>query len=173
MTNDLTATTEYSFPGFGKTEGACLITLGYSSGKRPIIVCSQKHNYFGTSITNAAEVIANDFIIDLMAASIPDGRFDPSDTSIQAKLRNDLAKHWTKSIRNNCLVLGRLFRESGLRWLEHYPAGTGIVSSDRFTEVVFSDSNNPEWLQSMSAETARIRFGDALIDRALTAGRGQ
>lgn len=61
----------FSFPGFSGTTGYCHLRVAMKSTESKIvIVCSQYKNYYGTSVTNAVETIAQKFFYDVANKNI-------------------------------------------------------------------------------------------------------
>ena len=61
----------FNFVGFHGTDGYCHLRVAQkSSKKKMVIVCSQYKNYYGTSPTNAMELIAEKFFYDVANKNI-------------------------------------------------------------------------------------------------------
>lgn len=152
------ATFDFEFPGYVAT-GRCDLTIDTDpQGGQPSVVCSQKRNYTGTSITNALEEIALKLYVD-----VAEKRLETPEPE-QSKVVSELKKFWKKHKPNG---LRDAYGSSAVRWIEHYPAGTGLVSGDTFREVVFDSEDSPLWLPSLDATSAKQQFGTKLIAKAM------
>lgn len=157
---------DYQFPGFGGCDSVCRLTLGFTESDQPAIVCSQKIGSVGTSITNAVEIIANNFIIDLMSGKRFAVPRETDENRVLEKFHSMLMDAWKNALKKQELSLEDFFKESGLHWVEHYPAGTGILGVDTFTEVTFISGNRPEWDTALNSESARETFGMTIVGAA-------
>lgn len=149
---------DFEFEGItGK--GACVLTIASSDAMgRPSVVCSQKRGYTGTSITNGLERITRRLYHEVALRELE--QRDQRLKQVQSNLRN----FWRDTPRPP--KLHTLYGKSGVRWIEHYPNGTGLTSSDSFREVLFDFRDSPLWRPPYSLSDAKKRFGDELIDSA-------
>jgi len=150
-------TYKLSFDGFF-SESSCRITIGIHNDLM-IIVCSQRHNHTGTSITNAAEIIAAQLFRKLM-----------QNEGFQNNKRfHSVTEYWNSLMKKNKPSLGAIYDKKKICWIEHYPVGTGILDVDQFTPIQFTAYNNPIWFPSIKAATAKERYGKDIITTAMTA----
>lgn len=157
------ASFDFSFPGF-VAEGRCDLTIDTdASGGRPSVVCSQKRNYSGTSITNALEDIAHKLYVDVARGRLA------TQSPEQLKVVQGLRAFWKKCKPEG---LRAIYGPRAVRWIEHYPAGTGLGSNDSFREVLFDGSDSPLWQSSLNAAMAEAKFGAALIQAAMRFTKG-
>lgn len=149
-------TIPFEFPGFIGT-GSCLLTIGESEDGIVTIICSQKRNYYGTSITNAIERIATKLRRDVL-----EGALQKSNHPQIKKLK----ENWHNQQN---LSLHMSFGTDKVVLVEHYPAGAGISMSDSFMEVQFDESNSPQWMPALRKEAAVSEFGEEVINAAIAA----
>lgn len=150
---------DFEFVGFGGTEGRCHIRLVQAGDNSPlIIVCSQYQNYFGTSVTNGFELIVTKLFHDIAEHRIDGFNFD----NIQPVLEDNRSAHSVFESLMNLIMprkyasaiagkldIARLF--SSVIWIEHYPKGTGILSTDATVSVVTLDQDGrPVWQYGLS-----------------------
>ena len=158
------ASFDFRFPGF-VGEGRCDLTIdtGPPNG-RPVVVCSQKRNYSGTSITNALEDIARKLYVDVAKGGIETGGAN------QSEVVQSLRAFWKN---RRPLGLRTLYGRDAVRWVEHYPAGTGIGNGDSFREVLFDGEDSPLWQSPLNLGMAEARFGKDLINRVMQVTKGR
>lgn len=149
---------DFEFEGItGK--GSCVLTIESTDlSGRPSIVCSQQRGYTGTSITNGLERIARRLYHEVALREL--GLRDERLKSVQSDLRN----FWKNTPRPP--KLHTLYGKSGARWIEHYPAGTGLTSADSFREVLFDVRDSPIWKSTHNLAEAKKYFGEQLIESA-------
>lgn len=157
------ASFDFRFPGF-VGEGRCDLTIDTALlDGRPTVVCSQKRNYSGTSITNALEDIAKKLYVDVAKGGLD------TDGAGQQEVVQSLRAFWK---RRKPLGLRALYGREAVRWVEHYPAGTGLGSGDSFREVLFDGEDSPLWQPQLNLAMAESRFGKALIEQVVRVTRG-
>lgn len=152
------ASFDFKFQGF-VGQGNCYLTIDSGQKKsRPSVVCSQKRNYTGTSITNALEDIARKLYVEVAQDRIKTtGRG-------QRDVLDALRSFWSERKPTG---LRTLYGTSGVRWIEHYPPGTGLALGDSFREVVFDAEDSPLWMSTFNAKLAEVEFGAELIQQAM------
>jgi hypothetical protein len=154
------ASFDFKFPGFVDT-GSCYLTVDSGTKKgRPSVVCSQKKHYTGTSITNALEDIARKFYEEVARDTLKTPK--ESHRAVVDALRTYWRKHRPTGLHS-------AFGSEAVRWIEHYPAGTGLASGDTFREVLFDAEDSPLWQPSFNAVKAESQFGTALVQEAMRA----
>lgn len=149
----------FTFRGFSG-DGHCHLTIRTASrGARPTVVCSQKRNYSGTSITNGLERIARKLYQDvaLRRLSEQQPRLKKTEDELRAAWKN----------RPQPVRLQDLYGRSGARWIEHYPAGTGMANGESFREVLFDAEDAPLWQATLDLDGAVKEFGADLVDAVL------
>ncbi|MDE1233236.1 hypothetical protein [Vibrio aestuarianus] len=142
---------KFNFPGFHE-EGVCNIRILQKKGEKPTVICSQLSSYYGTSITNAVERIAEELINKYW--DYEKHQFDVEKrnnvSSIEVSMCQKILstfKRKEKSKNNNWV---EAMQE--IVWVEHYQEGTGIGKSDTYVVVSFSDLGEPNWSRSVSIE---------------------
>jgi hypothetical protein len=162
---------DFKFPGIGG-EGICGITIGTAGGDDPemrgyVIVCSQKRDYRGVSVTNALETIAAKLFKDLWT-----NQLEMTNAEGDEKMRFALLGTWIKKLKSKSnRSLGDIYKRNTAVWVEHYPAGTGITSDDSFMEVWFDPEGYPTWLSAQKASQAHRKFGAGVITAAISYSR--
>lgn len=169
MINDL----HFSFPGFSATTGYCHLRVGIKPNESKIvIVCSQYKNYYGTSVTNAVETIAQKFFYDVARNNI---------TNIEIPILSeytktyDVEKFFSKVLRKLKLLkdkkepnkiylnISQIFKN--VIWIERYPSGTGLREFEDDCRLVTMDENfNPLWGPKVTDEFVRKETGFSLSE---------
>lgn len=170
----------FHFTGFYGTEGYCHLRVAQkSTNSKMIIICSQYKNYYGTSPTNAIEIIAEKFFYDVVNGKIKD--ISLQNTFSYEEWHNDVNwidqllvksnpykyKHRFKKIRLN---IPKHFND--IIWIERYPPGTGLRDyEDDFRLVSMGDQMDPHWHEKPSDEFIKNETGfilsDLLIDASM------
>lgn len=127
----------FEFPGFG-SQGTCFLRARIRPSGM-VILCSQLLNYHGTSITNATEQILLS-AIDRLNKDVGLERLYPP-------------KPWWQIWRNHNIVVEHVVRRT--MWVEHYPAGTGLLDNESFALVAFDSNLHPIWNYVSKEEAAR------------------
>ncbi|MFX6773013.1 hypothetical protein ABTH02_09455 [Acinetobacter baumannii] len=163
----------FQFTGFFGSEGYCHLRIAQKSiNSKIIIICSQYKNYYGTSATNAIEIIAEKFFYDVVngkikGISLPN-IFDYEEwhddvnwiDQMLVKLDPDKYKYRFKSIKLN---ISQHFND--IIWIERYPAGTGLNDyEDDFRLVSMGDQEDPHWHEKPSNDFIRNETGFELSD---------
>lgn len=163
----------FSFPGFSATIGYCHLRVAMKpTESKMIIVCSQYKNYYGTSVTNAVETIAQKFFYDVVngkieGVSLPN-IFDyeewHSDVNwidqMLVKLNPNKYKNRFKTIKLN---IPKHFND--VIWIERYPAGTGLSDyEDDFRLVSMGKQKDPHWHEKPNNDFIRNETGFELSD---------
>lgn len=161
---------DFKFSGAGV--GLCSLTIGTVKHGDPnitgyVIICSQKRNYSGISITNALETIAAQLFNNIWKNELK--MIAPSGNP---KILHGLLGTWLKDLREkNSRNLGDIYQRKNAVWVEHYPAGTGIVPGDSFMEVRFDPEGFPTWLPARKTLQAQKVFGNSIIQAAVDYSR--
>ena len=153
----------FKFQGF-VNEGRCGITIGTGANTQQyVIVCSQKRDYHGTSVTNALEIIATD-----LANAVMSDQLDLDHKVGDTEILNGLRANWNGiQAAATELTLRNFYSEKLALWIEHYPANTGMFPGDRFTQVVFDGAGNPSWLAGKNTEKAIAAYGAEVVEKAI------
>ncbi|ELA9316621.1 hypothetical protein HYO05_22995 [Vibrio parahaemolyticus] len=144
----------FSFVGFHGTDGYCHLRVAQkSSTKKMVIVCSQYRNYYGTSPTNAMEIIAEKFFYDVANKNIEGfdlpkiityEEWHQDVNSLDKLLVKTNPEKYKKRFKNTFLDVPKMFKE--IVWIERYPAGTGLWDhEDGFSLVSMGDQKDPHW----------------------------
>lgn len=166
----------FRFTGFHGSDGRCQIRLARLSKDKPlVIVCSQYKNYYGTSVTNALEIIAEALFYQVANNNITGVAFDQplpiieewhADANVFDKLlaRMHPAKYGNRfSVRR--LNIPEMF--SRIVWVENYPIDIKSFSFDKHVSVVTLDvSGSPTWHGRPTAKWLEEKTGFA-IDQLL------
>jgi hypothetical protein len=145
----------FRFTGFHGSAGRCQIRLARLSKDKPlVIVCSQYKNYYGTSVTNALEIIVEALFYQVAINKISGVAFDDplpvfeewhADANVFDKLlaRMHPAKYGHRfSVRR--LNIQEIF--SRIVWVENYPQDIKSFSFEKHLSVVTLDaSGSPTW----------------------------
>lgn len=164
----------YNFRGFGGYTSRCHIRVLDEPDKPLVIICSQLANNPGTSVTNAAEIIAQSVQDYLAQDNLPLAAAIQKyiKTSRLTKILGDLVTRLKESKNYTVFALESIklaleYREShadrskkvlGMRWIEHYDTSVGLSPKCEYREVLFKPNTwEPEWkcttLNSLSAST--------------------
>lgn len=164
----------YKFNGFGNTPSRCHIRILEGTSQPLVVLCSQMVKDPGTSVTNAAKLIAQDvksFLekdnITLVAAISQYVK-----TSCFTKMLDDLVQKLKDSKNLTIFALESIklaleYREqqkaktgavSNLVWVEHYSPGIGLAAAGSYAIVNFEgESWSPNWgyvsLEELAAKT--------------------
>jgi hypothetical protein len=163
----------FNFVGFHGTDGYCHLRVAQKSSKsKLVIVCSQYKNYYGTSPTNAIELIVEKLFYDIVSKKI-EGINLPKivtyevwheDVNLLDKLLvaiNPLK--YKKRFKNELLDIPKMFKD--LFWIERYPKGTGLwAHEDNYNRVTMGDQNDPHWHGRPSDELIRNETGFSISE---------
>jgi hypothetical protein len=158
ITQDFT----YRFGGFGGYPSRCHIRVLDEPDKPLVIICSQLANKPGTSVTNAAEIIAQSIQDYLAQDNLPLAAAIQRyiKTSKLTKILGDLVARLKESKNLTVFALESIklaleYRESQIArsrkvsemvWVEHYDASIGLSPECEYLEVSFKpDTWVPEW----------------------------
>jgi hypothetical protein len=180
----------YNFGGFGGYTSRCHIRVLDEPDKPLVIICSQLANKPGTSITNAAEIIAQSVQDYLAQDNLPLAAAIQRyiKTSRLTKILGDLVARLKESKNLTVFALESIklaleYRESHadrsekvakMRWIEHYDASIGLSPKCEYLEVSFKlDTWEPEWKcttpETLSASTgypiAEFQIPHAVINQ--------
>ena len=117
----------FKFAGFG-SQGTCFLRARV----RPnglVVLCSQLLEYYGTSVTNAAEQI--------LEAAIERLQEDVGLDHLTA------VKPWWRFRIDHSEFIEQVVRRTG--WVEHYPPGGGLAPAGSLALVAFDSSLHPVW----------------------------
>lgn len=142
------------FNGFHGTDGRCHVRFCKASHATPlVIVCSQYKDYFGTSVTNAVEIIAQKVLYLVANNEVDDIRFDfelpmyeewDEDANLFDKLLVLLfPSKYRGRFQARKLKIHEVF--SKIVWIEHYPQGCGPREDESDYQRVELDENGPSW----------------------------
>ena len=142
---------KFNFPGFHE-EGQCHIRILQRAGEKPTIICSQLSSYYGTSITNAIELIAEKIVRRYW--DYENHRFDIAKRiNVQPNKISLLQSLLLPFMKKAKEIPGRWVEAMNeIVWIEHYPKGTGIGDCDTYVVVSFSEQGEPSWSRSVSIE---------------------
>lgn len=163
----------FTFPGFTGTTGSCHLRVAMkSTEKKMVIVCSQYKNYYGTSVTNAVETIAEKFFYDVAHKRI-------SDIEIPNLSENTIIYSKTNSFEKLLIKLKLLNEKRGMNkiylntyqlfnnviWIERYPIGAGLKESvDDYMLVQLDEKFHPQWVNKISEEFINKETGFSLSE---------
>lgn len=145
----------FKFVGFHGSDGRCHIRLAKDSKEKPlVIVCSQYKNYYGTSVTNALELISEKLFYEIANGRIEEISFDfdlplydqwHSDVNAFDRiLTNILPDKYRHRFKNSFLDIIKVFNE--IIWIEHYPEDVGLLQETATVSIVtLNDNGSPDW----------------------------
>lgn len=145
----------FKFVGFHGSDGRCHIRVAKKSKDKPlVIVCSQYKNYYGTSVTNALELIAEKLFYEIANGRIEGVSFD-FEIPIYEQWHfdaNRFDKFLTKALprkyhhrfKDRLLDILTIFNK--IVWIEHYPKDVGLLQDSATASIVRLDENgSPHW----------------------------
>jgi len=158
ITQDFT----YKFGGFGGYPSRCHIRVLDEPDKPLVVICSQLANDPGTSVTNAAEIIAQSVQEYLAQDNLPLANAIQQyiKTSKLTKIIGDLVARLKESKNLTIFALESIklaleYRESQtarsrkvseMVWIEHYDASIGLSPACEYLEVSFKSGTwEPKW----------------------------
>jgi len=143
------------FFGFHGSAGRCQIRLARLGKDKPlVIVCSQYKNYYGTSVTNALEIIAETLFYQIANNQVDGVSFDKplpvyeewhADVNLFDKILAKIfpAKYGDR-FSTRRLNIPEIFRE--IVWIENYPIDIKGFSFEKHVSVVpLNDFGSPTW----------------------------
>ncbi|MBN3104381.1 hypothetical protein [Pectobacterium brasiliense] len=145
----------FRFTGFHGSRGRCHIRLVRADHDKPlVIICSQYINYYGTSVTNAVEIIAEKLFYDIANKRIEGNdisyplsihRWWDSDVNLFDKLISLIFPQKYKS-RFSSLRLDLVESFSKITWVENYPEAFSKFSGKKHLAIVKIDNDGcPHW----------------------------
>lgn len=167
----------FRFVGFHGSDGYCHLRVAQKTpDSKMVVVCSQYKNYYGTSPTNAVELIAKKFFYDVVNGEIKDISLpiEPTyekwhdDASYIDKLLVQLKpKKYEKRFKNTYLDIPKIFKE--ILWIERYPAGVGFWNDkDDLNLVSMGEYEDPNWhgrpTEGFIKEKTGFDFSDLFAD---------
>ncbi|WP_211165484.1 hypothetical protein [Pseudoalteromonas arctica] len=167
----------FDFVGFHGTDGYCHLRVAQkTSGSKMVVVCSQYKNYYGTSPTNAVELIAKKFFYDVVNGKIKDvslpieptyERWHDDASRIDKLLVGLSPKKYKNRFKDTYLDISKIFNE--IIWIERYPAGTGFWDDkDDLSLVSMGEHEDPTWhsrpTESFIKEKTGFDFSDLFAD---------
>lgn len=156
----------FHFQGFWE-EGCCFLRVICKEG-RAVFFCCQLPEYFGTSITNAAESIQSRAVEELLRAKTSDG--DPVlDVSVNLNLFEKLFRT-TRDIEQESMQKVFSYMRKNSKWIEHYPPDIGLAESGSYALVDFSEGGEPTW-NYVSKEYLQSQFPGFDLDVSVEALR--
>jgi len=161
----------HNFSGFWNIPSRCHVRLLDDEDKPLIVICSQLAKDPGTSVTNAAELIAKQIQnylsqnnLTLSAAIqryVKSSRFTKMLDDLICRLRDskNLTIFTLESVKLALEYRERQFQRTGkinnIIWIEHYSKAVGFFHEDRYAIVSFEhDSWTPRWEHLPGAELA-------------------
>ena len=163
----------FTFPGFTGTTGYCHLRVAMkSTDSKMVIVCSQYKSYYGTSVTNAVETIAEKFFYDVAnkknsSIEIP----KLSENTIVYNKNNSFEKLLIKlKLLNKNREVNRIYLNThqlfnNVLWIERYPIGTGLKEfEDDYKLVTMDEKFNPQWCNKISEEFINKETGFSLSE---------
>ena len=150
----------FKFIGFHGSDGACHIRLAKAEKDKPlIIVCSQYKNYYGTSVTNALELISEKLFYEIANNQIEGVSFDfklpiyekwHSDVNaFDRVLTKVLPNKYHHRFKDKLLDIVKIFKE--IIWIEHYPEEVGLLQDTATVSIVsLNENGSPNWQHGMS-----------------------
>jgi hypothetical protein len=152
----------YNFGGFGGYPSRCHIRVLNDPDKPLVVICSQLANSSGTSVTNAAEILAQSIKDYLTQDNLPLAAAIQRyiKTSRLTKILGDLVERLKESKNLTVFTLESIklaleYRESHelksrkvaeMLWIEHYDASIGLNLKCEYLTVSFKpDTWEPSW----------------------------
>ncbi|MDX8164805.1 hypothetical protein [Acinetobacter pittii] len=163
----------FTFPGFTGTTGSCHLRVAMKSTEsKMVIVCSQYKNYYGTTVTNAVETIAEKFFYDVAHKKISGIEIPSlSENTIIYSENNSFEKFLIKlKLLNEKRVKNRIYLNThqlfnNVIWIERYPIGTGLKEFVDDCKLVMMDEKfNPQWCNKISEEFINNETGFSLSE---------
>lgn len=146
----------FRFIGFHGSRGRCHIRLIRAARDKPmVIVCSQYMSYYGTSVTNAVEIIAEKLFYDIVNERIEGEKINfpfsiyrhwHSDANFFDKFLSFLfpSKYRT---RFSSLKINIVESFSKIIWVENYPEKFSVYSNRKHISIVeMGRDGYPRWL---------------------------
>lgn len=144
----------FSFIGFHGSDGYCHLRIAQKSpSSKMVIVCSQYKNYYGTSPTNALEIIAKKLFYDIVngvikGISLPvlptyESWHDDA-TWLDKALVGVAPQKYKSRFKNTYLDIPKIFKE--IVWIERYPVGTSYYDDKELCSLVsMGEREDPHW----------------------------
>lgn len=159
---------DFNFTGFHGTPGRCHIRIARKSANHKIVVvCSQYKNYYGTSVTNAMEIIARKLFNEIHNNNLYD--LSLSERSVELVWHDDVNWFEKKLVELNenkykyrfmshTLNLHTVFDE--VLWIERYPKGVcSFEFDDLYSVATIKESGFPEWKGRPTNELVKENTG--------------
>ena len=148
----------FKFFGFHGSDGRCHIKIAQSSPEKPIvIVCTQYKNYYGTSVTNALEIISEKLFYEIINRRIEGVQFNFNPpiynkwhddvNSFDRVLTKYFPEKYTNRFQDKLLDIPKTF--NNIIWLERYPNDIGL-GHDTLSEVTLNSEGRPNWNYQVS-----------------------
>lgn len=170
----------YPFSGFSGVPSRCHIRVLDDQDKPLVVLCSQMASKPGTSVTNAAEIIAQNVreFLERDNVTLTSAIQNYVKKSRFTKMLDDLVKQLKESKNITVFAIESIklaleYRErhvertgklNGLIWVEHYAAGLGLLPQDSYAIVTFEqDSWTPSW-EYVTLENIAQRTGYPFAD---------
>jgi len=157
---------DFNFIGFHGTPGRCHIRIARKSANHKIVVvCSQYKNYYGTSVTNAMEIIASKLFNEIYNNKL----YNLSKHSLDLVWHDDVnwfdkklvdfnEKKYKYRFMSHTLNLHKVFDE--VLWIERYPKGVCSFEFDNLYAVATIKENGfPEWKGRPTDEFVKVQTG--------------
>jgi hypothetical protein len=152
----------HQFNGYGNSSSRCHIRVLNGKSHALVVLCSQVAGNSGTSVTNAAELIAQDVkkYLEKNNVTLAAAISQYIKTSRFTKMLDDLVRKLKDSKNLTIFTLESIklaleYREqqkaqseltSNLLWVEHYPPGLGLAARGSYALVTFEGEGwSPQW----------------------------
>lgn len=162
----------FKFFGFHGSDGRCHIKIAQSSPEKPIvIVCTQYKNYYGTSVTNALEIISEKLFYEIVNRRIEGVQFNFNPpiynkwhddvNSFDRVLTKYFPEKYTNRFQDKLLDIPKTF--NNIIWLERYPGNIGL-GHDTLSAVTLNSEGRPNWNYQVSDNFLLDKLGFKKID---------
>lgn len=164
----------FKFYGFHGSDGRCHIRILQSSPEKPIvIVCTQYRNYYGTSVTNALEIISEKLFYEIVNGRIEGVQFNfepstyhewhPDVNSFDRVLTKYFPMKYAKRFQEHLLNIPDTFNK--IIWIERYPRNVGLIySQETLSRVTLNSEGRPNWHYSVPESYLLQELGLNKID---------
>lgn len=103
------------------------------------------------------EFIGNSSSVSKCRVRTFDGGDDTADVVMISTISNESGTSITNRIEHICKSLRSQQPSSEPIWVEHYPAGTGIVDSrDTYAIISFDEAGSPEWTHVSTDDLSKL-----------------
>lgn len=158
---------QFKFRGFSGIISECSIIIYFpNENKSAIVICTQKKDYVGTSITNGFELILNQLCDEGLKGD--HGEIFRNLLLDESKEENWIQKVRSKLLKNEKVSLDfyKLFKNKVITWLEVYPKGTGLINDSVMVQRVYvTKDGSPVWSNLLSQsyiEELGLKYEDVI-----------